>query len=628
MSQRTVTVDGKSISTDGSIIRDVVRDKRAVAARIDGRLVDLGAPLAEGQDIATVPADSDEGVHIIRHSAAHVMAEAVKQLFPDAKPTIGPATEDGFYYDFDREASFTPEDLEKIEQKMEELVKADLPFIRKDMSRQEAMAFFRERGEPYKVEIIQDMDDEVCDVSLYEQGSFVDLCRGPHVPSTGYIKAFKLLSIAGAYWRGDEKNRMLQRIYGTAFGSPKELKNHLNFLEEAKKRDHRKLGRELDLFMFSDDAGPGLVIYMPKGGRLRSLIEEFEKKLHFRRGYDIVYGPNILRGRLWEISGHMDNYKENMYFTELDSQLYGIKPMNCLSHIMIYKSKVRSYRDLPLRYFEMGSVTRNEKSGVIHGLLRTRQFTQDDAHIFCRPDQLIGEITAIIDMVAEVMAVFGFSYDMEISTRPEQSMGSEEMWDLATQALKDALDKKGLPYDINEGDGAFYGPKIDVKIKDAIGRSWQCATIQCDFNLPERFDIHYIGSDGERHRPVMLHRVILGSIERFIGVLIEHFAGAFPVWIAPVQAVVMNITDTQADYAADVAARLRASDVRIELDTRNEKIGYKIREARQQKVPYMLIIGDREKEEGTVTVRERSGDQQTMTADEFIRIVRQAQPVI
>ncbi len=628
MSQHTVTVDGKSISTDGSIIRDVVRDKRAVAVRIDGRLVDLSTPLAEGQDIATVPADSGEGVHIIRHSAAHVMAEAVKQLFPDAKPTIGPATEDGFYYDFDRSQSFTPEDLEKIEKKMEELVKADLPFIRKDMSRQEATAFFREKGEPYKVEIIQDMDDEVCDVSIYEQGSFVDLCRGPHVPSTGYIKAFKLLSIAGAYWRGDEKNRMLQRIYGTAFGSPKDLKSYLNFLEEAKKRDHRKLGRELDLFMFSDDAGPGLVIYMPKGGRLRSLIEEFEKKLHFRRGYDIVYGPNILRGRLWEISGHMDNYKENMYFTELDSQLYGIKPMNCLSHIMIYKSKVRSYRDLPLRYFELGSVTRNEKSGVIHGLLRTRQFTQDDAHIFCRPDQLIEEITAIIDMVSEVMAVFGFSYDMEISTRPEQSMGSEEMWDMATQALKDALDKKGLPYDINEGDGAFYGPKIDVKIKDAIGRSWQCATIQCDFNLPERFDIHYIGSDGERHRPVMLHRVILGSIERFIGVLIEHFAGAFPVWISPVQAVVMNITDAQADYAADVAARLRADDVRIELDTRNEKIGYKIREARQQKVPYMLIMGDREKEEGTITVRERSGDQKTMTADEFIRIVREAQPVI
>ncbi|HOS27496.1 MAG: Threonine--tRNA ligase 2 [Deltaproteobacteria bacterium ADurb.BinA179] len=628
MPQRTVTVDGKSVSTDGSIIRDVIRDKRAVAVRIDGIPADLSAPLAEGQNIQTVSADSDEGIHIIRHSAAHVMAEAVKQLFPDAKPTIGPATEDGFYYDFDRDESFTPEDLEKIEKKMEELVKADLPFTRKIMSRQEAETFFEKKGEPYKAEIIRDMDDDVCDVSLYEQGSFVDLCRGPHVPSTGHIKAFKLLSIAGAYWRGDEKNRMLQRIYGTAFGSPKALKDYLNFLEEAKKRDHRKLGRELELFMFAEEAGPGLVIYMPKGGRLRSLIEEFEKKLHFRRGYDIVYGPSILRGRLWEISGHMDNYKDNMYFTELDSQLYGIKPMNCLSHILIYKSKVRSYRDLPLRYFELGNVTRNEKSGVIHGLLRTRQFTQDDAHIFCRPDQLIDEITAIIDMVAEVMAVFGFSYDMEISTRPEQSMGSEEMWDMATQALKDALDKKGLPYDINEGDGAFYGPKIDVKIKDAIGRSWQCATIQCDFNLPERFDIHYIGSDGERHRPVMLHRVILGSIERFIGVLIEHFAGAFPVWISPVQAVVMNITDAQADYAADVAARLRASDVRIELDTRNEKIGYKIREARQQKVPYMLITGDREKDEGTVTVRERSGDQKTMTLEEFIRIIRESHPVI
>ncbi|HON62749.1 MAG TPA: threonine--tRNA ligase, partial [Deltaproteobacteria bacterium] len=423
MPQRTVTVDGKSVSTDGSIIRDVIRDKRAVAVRIDGIPADLSAPLAEGQNIQTVSADSDEGIHIIRHSAAHVMAEAVKQLFPDAKPTIGPATEDGFYYDFDRDESFTPEDLEKIEKKMEELVKADLPFTRKIMSRQEAETFFEKKGEPYKAEIIRDMDDDVCDVSLYEQGSFVDLCRGPHVPSTGHIKAFKLLSIAGAYWRGDEKNRMLQRIYGTAFGSPKALKDYLNFLEEAKKRDHRKLGRELELFMFAEEAGPGLVIYMPKGGRLRSLIEEFEKKLHFRRGYDIVYGPSILRGRLWEISGHMDNYKDNMYFTELDSQLYGIKPMNCLSHILIYKSKVRSYRDLPLRYFELGNVTRNEKSGVIHGLLRTRQFTQDDAHIFCRPDQLIDEITAIIDMVAEVMAVFGFSYDMEISTRPEQSMG-------------------------------------------------------------------------------------------------------------------------------------------------------------------------------------------------------------
>lgn len=628
MSQVTVTVDGKSITTEGSVLKDVIQNKRAVAARFDGNVLDLSAPLQDGQAIETIDMDSQEGLQIVRHSTAHVMAEAVKQLFPAAKPTIGPATEEGFYYDFDRDVSFSTEDLEKIEKKMEEIISENQPFIRKEVSKDEAKAFFQERGETYKVEIINDLGEETSTVTLYELGSFTDLCRGPHVPSTGYIKAFKLLSVAGAYWRGDEKNRMLQRIYGTAFNSPKALKEYLNFLEEARKRDHRKLGRELELFMFSDDAGPGLVIYMPKGGMLRSLIEDFEKKLHFRKGYDIVYGPSILRGRLWEISGHMDNYKENMYFTELDEQLYGIKPMNCLSHILIYKSKVRSYRDLPLRYFELGSVTRNEKSGVIHGLLRTRQFTQDDAHIFCSPDQLIDEITAIIDMVAEVMAIFGFSYSMEVSTRPEKAMGSDEMWDLATQALKDALDKKGLPYDINEGDGAFYGPKIDVKIKDAIGRSWQCATIQCDFNLPERFDIHYIGADGERHRPVMLHRVILGSIERFIGVLIEHFAGAFPVWIAPVQAVVMNITDAQADYTTDVTKKLRCSDVRAEVDLRNEKIGYKIREARLQKVPYMIVIGDREKEEGTVTVRERSGEQKTMTLDNFIKIVHDAQPVI
>ncbi len=628
MPQITVTVDGRSIAAEGSLVKDVIKNKRAVAARVDGTLSDLTTPLANGQTIETVDADSEEGVRIIRHSAAHIMAEAVKELFPDAKPTIGPATEEGFYYDFDRSESFSAEDLEKIEARMEELIGKNEPFTCKTMGKDEAIAFFKDKGEPYKVEIISDLGDEVDTVTIYEQGSFVDLCRGPHVPTTGHVKAVKLLSVAGAYWRGDEKNKMLQRIYGTAFSSAKALKEYLNFLEEARKRDHRKLGKELELFMFSEDAGPGLVIYMPKGGKLRTLIEDFEKKLHFRRGYDIVLGPNILRGRLWEISGHMENYKDNMYFTELDEQVYGIKPMNCLSHILIYKSKVRSYRDLPLRYFELGSVTRNEKSGVIHGLLRTRQFTQDDAHIFCSPDQLIEEITAIIDMVAEVMAVFGFSYSMEISTRPEQSMGSDEMWEQATKALKDALDKKGLPYDINEGDGAFYGPKIDVKIKDAIGRSWQCATIQCDFNLPERFDIHYIGADGEKHRPVMLHRVILGSLERFIGVLIEHFAGAFPVWISPVQAVIMNITDAQADYTEQVAAKLRANDVRIEVDARNEKIGYKIREARLQKVPYMVVIGDREKEEGTITVRERSGDQKTMGIDDFIKIVNDAQPVI
>ena len=623
-----VTVDGKAIAAEGSVLKDVVKNRRAVAARVDGVLVDLSAPLKDGQAVETVDMDSKEGLAIIRHSASHVMAEAVKQLFPGAKPTIGPSTGDGYYYDFDYGQSFSPEDLEKIEKKMEEIAKEDQPFVRREVSREEAIDIFTKKGEPYKVEIVNDLPAGVETVSLYELGSFLDLCRGPHVPSSGFVKAFKLMSVAGAYWRGDEKNKMLQRIYGTAFATPKDLKEYLALLEEAKKRDHRKLGRELELFMFSEDAGPGLVIYMPKGGMLRSLIEEFEKKLHFRRGYDIVYGPAILRGRLWEISGHMDNYRDNMYFTELDEQVYGIKPMNCLSHILIYKAKVRSYRDLPLRYFELGNVTRNEKSGVIHGLLRTRQFTQDDAHIFCRPDQLIDEITAIIDMVAEVMAIFGFSYSMEISTRPEQSMGSIEMWDLATKALTDALDRKGLPYEINEGDGAFYGPKIDVKIKDAIGREWQCATIQCDFNLPERFDIHYVGADGEKHRPVMLHRVILGSLERFIGVLIEHFAGAFPVWISPVQAVVMNITDAQGDYAAGVAARLRASDVRVEFDSRNEKIGFKIREARLQKVPYMLVVGDREKEEGTVTVRDRSGEQKAMTTDEFIQMVKNAQPAV
>jgi threonyl-tRNA synthetase len=628
MPEITVNVDGKPISSEGSMIRDVIPDKRAIAARVNGVMADLAAPLIAGQSIETIRPDSPEGLQIIRHSTSHLMAEAVKLLYPDAKPTIGPATEEGFYYDFDRIEPFSSEDLSRIEEKMNELVKEDAPFIRKEMKKAEAIALFEAKGEPYKVEIIKDLGDDVDIVSIYEQGTFIDLCRGPHVPSTGHLKAFKLLSVAGAYWRGDEKNKMLQRIYGTAFSSPKELQQYLNFMEEARKRDHRKLGKELELFMFSEDVGPGFVIYMPKGGRLRSILEEFEKKLHFKKGYDIVYGPSILRGKMWEISGHMDNYKENMYFTEVDEQLYGIKPMNCLSHLMIYKSKVRSYRDLPLRYFELGNVTRHEKSGVVHGLLRTRQFTQDDAHIFCRPDQLIDEITSIIAMVQDVMAIFGFEYTMEISTRPEKSMGSDEMWELATKALIDSLNKIGLPYDINEGDGAFYGPKIDVKIKDAIGRQWQCATIQCDFNLPERFDTHYIGTDGSKHRPVMLHRVVLGSIERFIGVLIEHFAGAFPVWLSPVQAVIMNITDAQAEYAASVADALAAKDVRMELDLRNEKVGFKIREARLQKVPYMVIVGDKEKEEGTIAVRSRDGNQETMRIDDFIALVKSAEPLI
>jgi threonyl-tRNA synthetase len=609
----------------GKTIRDLVKGRDIVAAKVNGNAVDLSEQLTGAETVETIKADSKEGLHVIRHSCAHIMAEAVKMLFPDARPTIGPSTEEGFYYDFDRDKPFTLDDLEKIEDKMAELIKADQPFTRKVLSRKEAIAFFDKSGEPYKVEILSEIAEP--EVSLYEQGSFVDLCRGPHVPSTGYVKAFKLLSVAGAYWRGDEKNKMLQRIYGTAFASKDGLKDYLNFLEEAKKRDHRRLGRELELFMINDDIGPGMVVFMPKGGLLRSMLEEFEKRLHLKNGYDIVYGPSLLRGKLWEISGHMDNYKENMYFSEVDGQLYGIKPMNCLSHIQIYKSKVRSYRDLPLRYFELGSVIRHEKSGVLHGLLRVRQFTQDDAHIFCRPDQIVEEITSVIELVDKVMAIFGFDYEVEVSTKPEKSIGSDEDWTLATNALIEALDKKGLPYDINDGDGAFYGPKIDIKIKDAIGRKWQCATIQCDFALPQKFDIHYIGADGGKHRPVMLHRVVFGSMERFIGVLIEHYAGAFPVWIAPVQAVVMNITDSQAEYARDVSERLKNAEIRVEFDDRNEKIGFKIREARLSHVPYMLVIGDKEKSEDIVMVRDRSGQQNPSSVDEFIKMVKNANPL-
>jgi len=620
----TMMLDGRAVPY-GRTIRDLVKGRDVVAAKIGGTTVDLSTELTGTETVETIKSDSKEGLDIIRHSCAHIMAEAVKELFPDARPTIGPSTEDGFYYDFDRDTPFSVEDLAKIENKMAELIKADQPFIRKVLSRKDATDYFEKNGEPYKVEILNDITDP--EVSLYEQGSFVDLCRGPHVPSTGYVKAFKLLSVAGAYWRGDEKNKMLQRIYGTAFASKDALKDYLNFIEEAKKRDHRRLGRELELFMISDDIGPGMVVFMPKGGILRSILEEFEKRLHLKNGYDIVYGPSLLRGKLWEISGHMDNYKENMYFSEVDSQLYGIKPMNCLSHIQIYKSKVRSYRDLPLRYFELGSVIRHEKSGVLHGLLRVRQFTQDDAHIFCRPDQIVEEVTSVINLVDKVMAIFGFEYEVEVSTSPQNSIGSDEDWKLATDALVESHNKKELPYDINEGDGAFYGPKIDIKIKDAIGRKWQCATIQCDFALPQKFDIHYIGADGGKHRPVMLHRVVFGSMERFIGVLIEHYAGAFPVWIAPVQAVVMNITDSQADYAGDVVAKLRDADIRVEFDDRNEKIGFKIREARLAQVPFMLVIGDKEKSENIVMVRDRSGQQNPSSIDEFIKMVKNANPL-
>jgi len=475
-------------------------------------------------------------------------------------------------------------------------------------------------GEPYKKELIEGFGTET--VSIYTQGGFADLCRGPHVPNTGKLKAFKLLSIAGAYWRGDEKNRMLQRIYGTAFVDKKELEAYLHRLEEAKRRDHRKLGRELDLFSFSDEVGPGFAIWHPKGAMLRTLLEDFERKEHLKRGYDIVVGPQILKTELWQRSGHYDNYRENMYFTEVDEQSFGVKPMNCLAHMIIYKSQLRSYRDLPQRYFELGTVHRHERAGVLHGLLRVRCFTQDDAHILCTPEQLDAEIKGVLKFVSDVMGIFGFEYEMELSTRPEKSIGSDDDWERATNALLGALKDTGRPFEINEGDGAFYGPKIDIKLRDCLDRRWQCATIQCDFTLPERFDLTYVASDGERKRPVMVHRVILGSIERFIGVLIEHFAGNFPLWLAPVQAVVLTVTDNQIPYAQEVFKQLRGAGIRVQEDLRNEKLNFKIREAQLQKIPYMLVIGDKEVEQGTVTPRFRDGTNlHAMKPEEFIAFV-------
>lgn len=591
-----------------------------VAARLNGRMVDLSATIEENASLELVEADSEAGLEILRHSAAHIMAQAVKTLFPEARVAIGPAIETGFYYDFDVREPFTQEDLEKIEAGMSEIVAGRHPFQRRVLSREDAIRYFKERDEKYKVELLEGFEDP--EVSTYQQGDFVDLCRGPHVPHTGYLKAFKLLSVAGAYWRGDEKNPMLQRIYGTAFPDRDGLKKYLHFLEEAQRRDHRRLGRELDLFSFSDEVGAGMVIYHPKGAILRHLLESFEKREHLRRGYHIVMGPTLLKTELWKRSGHFDHYRENMYFTEIDEQSYGIKPMNCLSHMLIYKSKIRSYRDLPLRYFELGTVHRHEKSGVLHGLNRVRQFTQDDAHILCTPDQLNREIQGIIDFTIDMMGIFGFSYEMEISTRPEKSIGSDEDWQRATDALEAALKDKGIPYAVCEGEGAFYGPKIDVKLRDALDRRWQCATIQCDFTLPERFDLTYVGADGNRHRPVMLHRVILGSLERFLGVLIEHYAGAFPVWLAPIQAMIVTVTDSQQEFATSVRERLLAAGMRVELDDRNEKLGFKIREAQVQKVPYMLVIGDKEVAAEGIRPRLRDGTQlDLMKVETFVDLI-------
>jgi len=559
----------------------------------------------------------DEKLEKIRHSAAHVMADAVKRLYPGAKLGIGPAIEEGFYYDFDCEHTFTPEDLPKIEKEMAKIIKENLPFEKKVVSKKEAEKIFKGEGETYKLELLKELGDE--EITIYSHSSFSDLCKGPHVEKTGEIGAFKLLTVAGAYWKGSEKNPMLQRIYGTAFESKKELDEFLRLREEAQKRDHRKLGKELDLFSFNDMAGAGLVIYHPKGAILRQIIADYITKKHLEKGYLLISSPHILKSDIWIKSGHYDYYKEHMYVFESEGQEFAVKPMNCPGHILVFSSTTRSYKELPLRYFELGSVYRHEKSGVLHGLLRVRGFTQDDAHIFCLREQAEEEIIGVIDFVEEVLKVFGFDeFEIELSTKPEKYIGEDEDWELATNALKNALDKKKYEYDINEGDGAFYGPKIDIKLKDALGRAWQCATIQCDFALPERFDLTYVDQDGDEKRPIVLHRVILGSLERFIGALVEHFGGDFPLWLAPVQVEVIPITDMQAEYAKELCKSLQQQGMRAEIDLRNEKMQKKIREAEINKIPYMAIIGKREVEKGAVSLRSRKeGDIGTLDKAAF-----------
>lgn len=579
-----------------------------LAVKINGQLSDLATPLQEDAKLEFVAFDSSEGREVFRHSSAHIMAQAVKELFPDTKLAIGPALEDGFYYDFAFNRPFTPEDLEKIEKRMNQIIQADLPFFRKELPKQEAIEFFQGQGEPYKTEIIQELMDQ--QFSVYQQANFIDLCRGPHVPSTGYIRAIKLLSSSGAYWRGDERNAMLQRIYGTAFPTRDELEDYLKKLEEVKRRDHRKLGRELDLFSISDAAGPGLVLWHPKGALIRKMIEDFWREEHLKNGYELVSTPHIARLDLWRRSGHLDFYKDYMYAPmKIEDTEYELKPMNCPFHILIYKSQLRSYRDLPFRWAELGTVYRYERSGVLHGLLRVRGFTQDDAHLFCRPDQLEEEIGKVIDFTLFVLQTFGFQdYEIYLSTRPEKFVGSPENWEKATAALEAGLKKRALPYKTDPGEGVFYGPKIDIKIKDVLGRAWQCTTIQVDFNLPERFALSFIGEDSKEHQPIMIHRALLGSLERFLGVLIEQYAGAFPTWLAPVQAKVIPISESQHAYAHEVIQQLTDARIRSEGDFRNETMQFKIREAQLAKVPYMLILGKRELASNTIAVRKRTGE--------------------
>lgn len=581
--------------------------KKVLAANVNGELTDLREELVDGSEVAFLTFEEDGGKHTLRHTASHILAQAVKRLWPEAKLAIGPAIDKGFYYDIDMEHTLTPEDLGKIEKEMSRIVKENLLITKSVMSRQEAIEFFKSKNEDYKVELIEDLPEDAV-ISCYAQGDFIDLCAGPHVASTGKVKAFKLQSIAGAYWRGDEKNKMLQRIYGTAFEKKEELDAYLHLLEEAAKRDHRKLGKELGLFVIKEE-GPGFPFFLPKGMALRNELENFWREVHHEFDYEEIRTPIILNKQLWETSGHWFHYRENMYTTIIDDEEYAIKPMNCPGGILVYQNEMHSYRDFPLRYAELGLVHRHELSGALHGLFRVRAFTQDDAHVFMLPEQMQSELMKVIELFDRIYSQFGLKYHVELSTKPDNAMGDDAIWEAATEALRNAIEAKGIPYVINPGDGAFYGPKLDYHIEDSLGRTWQCGTIQLDMNLPERFQIEYVGEDGQKHRPIMIHRACFGSMERFIGILTEHYAGAFPTWMAPVQVKILPISEKHVEYAKELAKQMHRDYVRVEVDDRSEKIGYKIRQAQMAKVPYMLVVGDKEVEEGTVNVRKHGGDE-------------------
>ena len=595
--------------------------KKVLAANVNGELTDLREELVDGSEVAFLTFEEDGGKHTLRHTASHILAQAVKRLWPEAKLAIGPAIDKGFYYDIDMEHTLTPEDLGKIEKEMSRIVKENLPIIKSVMSRQEAIEFFKSKNEDYKVELIEDLPEDAV-ISCYAQGDFIDLCAGPHVASTGKVKAFKLQSIAGAYWRGDENNKMLQRIYGTAFEKKEELDAYLHMLEEAAKRDHRKLGKELGLFVIKEE-GPGFPFFLPKGMALRNELENFWREVHHDFEYDEIRTPIILNKQLWETSGHWEHYRENMYTTIIDDEEYAIKPMNCPGGILVYQNEMHSYRDLPLRYAELGLVHRHELSGALHGLFRVRAFTQDDAHVFMLPEQMQSELMKVIELFDRIYSQFGLKYHVELSTKPDNAMGDDAIWEAATEALRNAIEAKGIDYVINPGDGAFYGPKLDYHIEDSLGRTWQCGTIQLDMNLPERFNVEYIGEDGQKHRTIMIHRACFGSMERFIGILTEHYAGAFPTWMAPVQVKVLPISEKHVKYANQLAKQMRHDYVRVEVDDRNEKIGYKIRQAQMEKVPYMLVVGDKEMEDNSVNVRKHGGDELgTVPFDEFFNSIK------